>query len=465
MMGKFMMLRVISRMGAGMILPAIATLGLIGCESEEAFIPPAPPPDVSQPNVPTTPEVATPSPSPSPTPVAAPTTQLAAPENPDPQVNAQVQQMLDAMATKGYAKASQGVWIQSEDTLLANHQGTTPLPAASVTKIATTLAVLDTFGPKHQFVTQIGYTGTLQNGVIQGDLVIIGDRDPFFVWEDAIAVGNALTEMGIKQVTGDLVIVGSFYMNYEDNPKTSGALLRQGLNVQLWPDQAYMQYETLPADTPQPALSAGGLVRTVTTAPANIKPLLRYSSLPVAELLKKMNQYSNNPMAEMFARMVGGAGIVAQKSAAVAGIPPAEIKLINGSGLGEENQMSPRAAIGLFLGIEKLLQPHKMTVGDVVAIVGQDQGILNSRSLPQFAVVKSGSLYAVSTLAGALPTRQKGVIWFAIFNGGSYYEDFRPEQEAFLSQFVSQWGAVSSLPADLKPGLSPVTGSRIEKVQ
>lgn len=459
-----MILRVVTRASALTLLPAIAAFGLIGCESEDAFIPPAPPPDVSQPDVPTTPEVATPSPSPTPTPVAPPTTQLAAPENPDPQVNAQVQQTLDTMANKGYPKASQGVWMQSGETLLANHQGTTLLPAASLTKIATTLAVLDTFGPKHQFVTQIGYTGTLNNGIIEGDLVIIGDRDPFFVWEDAIALGNALTNLGIEQVTGDLVIVGSFYMNYEDNPKTSGALLRQGLNVQLWPNQAYLQYETLPDNTPQPEVSASGLIKTVTTAPTNIKPLLRYSSLPVAELLKKMNQYSNNPMAEMFANMVGGAGIVSQKAATAASIPPAEIKLINGSGLGEENQMSPRAAVGLFLGIQKLLQPHQMTVADVVAITGEDEGILRSRPLPEFAVVKSGSLYVVSTLAGALPTAQNGIVWFAMFNGGSYYEDFREEQEAFLNQLVRQWGAVSSLPEDLKPGLSPTSGSRIEKV-
>ncbi|MDB9515920.1 D-alanyl-D-alanine carboxypeptidase [Roseofilum reptotaenium CS-1145] len=461
-----MMLRVISRLGVGVILPAIAAFGLIGCEEEDSFLPPAPPPDISQPEVPTTPEVATPTPtpSPSPTPAAQPTTQLAAPENPDPQVNAQVQETLDTMANKGYPKANQGVWMQSGDTLLANYQGTTLLPAASLTKIATTLAVLDTFGPKHQFVTQIGYTGTLENGVINGDLVIIGDRDPFFVWEDAIALGNALMNMGIKQVTGDLVIVGSFYMNYEENPKTSGALLRQGLNVQLWPDRAYLQYETLPDNTPQPELSTGGLIKTTTTTPANVKPLVRYSSLPVAELLKKMNQYSNNPMAEMFAGMVGSAGTVAQKAATLSGVPPAEIKLINGSGLGEENQMSPRAAIGLFLGIQKLLQPHQMTIGDVVAIVGEDEGILTSRPLPKFAVLKSGSLYAVSTLGGALPTAQNGVVWFAMFNGGSYYEDFREEQEAFLNKLVRQWGVVSRLPEELKPSLPPTSGSRIEKV-
>lgn len=74
---------------------------------------------------------------------------------------------------------SQGVWIQTQDTLLANHQGTMPLPAASITKVATSLAVLKKLGPDHRFETKIGYIGTLQNGELNGDLVIEGGADPF----------------------------------------------------------------------------------------------------------------------------------------------------------------------------------------------------------------------------------------------------------------------------------------------
>ncbi len=42
---------------------------------------------------------------------------------------------------------SQGIWMQSGPMLMANHQGTTPLPAASLTKIATSLVALKTWGP------------------------------------------------------------------------------------------------------------------------------------------------------------------------------------------------------------------------------------------------------------------------------------------------------------------------------
>ncbi len=447
----------IYRLWIWVLLPAIAAILVIGCDSD--YSSPPSEPGLSQPNPPQ-PLVVTPSPTPS----AQPQAKLAAPDAPDSQSNAQVSQMLETMANKGYNKSSQGIWLQTEDTLLANHQGTVPLPAASLTKVATTLAVLDILGPKHQFITEIGYTGTLQNGVIQGDLVITGGQDPFFVWEDAIALGNALTDLGIKQVMGNLIIVGSFYMNYEEDPAIAGDLLRQGLNVQLWPDSAYVEYENLPENTPQPEVKTTGLVKTVKTAPTGVKPLWRYSSLPVAQLLKKMNQYSNNPMAEMFANIVGGAPVVVQKAVSLTGVPASEIKLVNGSGLGEENQLSPRAAIALFLAIQRLLEPQGLTLGDVMSIMGEKEGILVSRPLPKFTVLKSGSLYAVSTLAGALPTQEKGIVWFAILNGGSYYEELRVEQEAFLKQWVNQWGAVSSLPTELTPKLSPPSGSRIERL-
>ena len=59
------------------------------------------------------------------------------------------------------------VWLQSEDGMLAHHQGTVPLPVASLTKVATTLAALQTWGPMHQFVTLVDATGPIQDGVLR----------------------------------------------------------------------------------------------------------------------------------------------------------------------------------------------------------------------------------------------------------------------------------------------------------
>ena len=376
------------------------------------------------------------------------------PDNPTASTNSQIQQYINRLAAKGFLKQYQGVWIQSGDALLANYQGTVPLPAASLTKVATSLAALQTFGPNHQFITQIQTTGSIRNGVLEGDLIIRGGEDPFFVWEDAVTVGNLLNQLGIQRVNGNLVIADEFYMNFEANPQTAGNFIKQGLNYRLWPAEAEAQYWTLPPGTPRPLVAIDGSVRVLSFIPTNVRPLIKHESLPLIELLKRMNRYSNNPMADMLADSVGGAGVVARKAAAAAGVSVAEIQLINGSGLGLENRISPRAAVGMFLAIERYLQPYNLTVADAFTVVGRDEGILDPRPLPRLSVVKSGTLNNVSALAGALPTREQGTVWFAIANIGGDLAGFRAEQEALLQQFVNQWGAVQSLPVELTPNFS-----------
>ncbi|MEB3826049.1 D-alanyl-D-alanine carboxypeptidase [Phormidium sp. CCY1219] len=389
---------------------------------------------------------------------------LPAPENPDPQTTAQIEQYLNTLAAQGFARENQGIWIQRGDTLLANHQGTTPLSAASVTKIATSLVALQTFGPQHQFVTEIAAKGPIENGVLNGDLVILGGEDPFFVWEDAIPLGNRLNELGIDRVTGNLVIVGEFSMNFETDPATSGTLLQQALNAQIWPPEAQTQYGTLPPGTPQPQVIVEGAVQVVDSASANRTLLLRHRSRPLAELVKQMNMYSNNMIADMLAESVGGAGVVAQKAAEAAGVGAGEIQLINGSGLGEENRMSPRAACGVFLALQEYLNGHNMTLADAIAIIGKDLGVLEGRPLPANAVVKTGSLNYVSTLAGVIPT-QSGLVWVAIMNTDGDLQQYRTRQEVMLQNLMGEWGE----PAEVVPEIAPTAwkknpGSRIEVV-
>lgn len=376
----------------------------------------------------------------------------ASPDNPNPETQQQIQQYLNELATKGFGKEKQGVWMQTGDTLLANHQGTVPLSAASLTKVATTLVALETFGPDHQFITQIGATGPIEDGIVQGDLVIEGGEDPFFIWEEAIAVGNTLNQLGIKRVTGNLVVVGKFYMNFATDTLTTGNLLKQGLNSQLWPAEAQTQYRTMPTGTPRPKVAIAGSLQILPLPPRNVELLVRHYSFPLAELLKKMNRYSNNKMSEMLANSVGGAKVVAKKAAEAAEVPAAEISLLNGSGLGVDNRISPRAATAMFLAINRYLKPHQMNVADVFAIVGEDEGILDERQLPKLAVIKSGSLDTVSALAGALPTKSQGTVWFTIMNGGGEnLKGFRSTQESLLQDFIKQWGEQQSLPVELTP--------------
>ena len=120
--------------------------------------------------------------------------------NPDLPAAVAVQEFLKDLKAKGLAEGNQGVWVQAGMLPLVSQQGKALMPGASLTKIATSLASLETWGPDYQFETRFRGTGPIRNGVLQGDLVVSGGGDPLFVWEEAIAVGNALNQMGIDQI-------------------------------------------------------------------------------------------------------------------------------------------------------------------------------------------------------------------------------------------------------------------------
>lgn len=373
----------------------------------------------------------------------------------DPAIDTIIKQYLADLSVRGYAPNNQGIWIQTNNKLLANHQGNKALSAASITKVATSLVTLNKWGPDHQFITLISTNGVIENGVLTGDLIVKGDQDPFFVWEEAFALGNLLNEIGIQEVTGNLIITGKFYMNYESNPQLAGNLFRQAINSNLWPQEAITQYQGLSDKIPRPSVKINGQVSVSSTPPSNTKNLIKHYSFPLTELLKKMNQYSNNLMADMFAESVGGAKVVAEEATKLTGVPTGEIQLINGSGLGEENIISPRAATALFLALEKYLVSNNLNIADLLVVVGQDEGILDGRkSLPKNAVVKSGSLDNVSALAGALPTEKEGIIWFAILNQGPSLNEMRISQEQLLNNLLKQFPLATIAPAQLTPSAS-----------
>lgn len=366
---------------------------------------------------------------------------------PDSAAEAIMQQFLQTWSTKGPAQG-QGVWLQSGVTRLAEHQGTVPLPAASLTKIATTLAALDKWGPGHQFETQVSATGPVKNGVLQGDLVITGSGDPFFIWEEAIALGNSLNQLGIRRVTGSLVITGDFYMNYEEKPDIAGQFLQQVLNSSAWTQEAIWVHSTMPKGTAKPQVAIAGGVKVATIPLPKTFLLLRHRSLPLAHILREMNIYSNNEMAEMLAKSVGGAEVVSQLATKSAGVPPTEILLANGSGLGVENRISPRAACALLIAIERFLQPHKLSVADLFPVSGQDKlGTMLGRRMPTGSTIKTGTLRDVSALAGVLPTRDRGQVWFAIINRGDDVDGFRVQQDQLLERLSQKWGSLPTVNA------------------
>jgi D-alanyl-D-alanine carboxypeptidase/D-alanyl-D-alanine-endopeptidase (penicillin-binding protein 4) len=337
--------------------------------------------------------------------------------------------------------------VQTGNTAIAVHQPYQPLPAASLTKMATTLAALETWPIDHQFETLIGYTGTIENGVVNGDLVIRWTGDPYFVSEEAIAIANTLKQQGLQTVTGNLIVLGAFSMNFEVDATRSGELFLQTLDANRWIADEVYAYSNMPPDTPQPNLIIQGQVAVQSPdSLQEVQWLVRHQSLPLIPLLKAMNIYSNNEMAEQLATACGGTNTVIAKVVERTQLPVAEIRLINGSGLGEDNRLSPRAVVAILLEIQRQLHPHGLSIADVMPVFGQDEGTLIFREMPPQAAVKTGTLNTVSSLAGYFPTRDRGPVWFSIQNTGSDLETLRARQDALLLALEQHWGKAA--PAD-----------------
>ena len=383
---------------------------------------------------------------------------------PDPVVEKIVDDYLQNITALGFSSDTQGLWIQSDWAYLGQNQSNIPLSAASLTKIATSIAALETWETDHRFETLIYTLGSLKDGVLTGDLVIQGSGDPLFVWEEAITLGNQLNKLGIRQVIGNLIIIDNFSMNFKSDPQTSGELLKVGLDKSRWRRILEQEYQSFPPNTPRPQVAIAGKVQVQSNLPEGSQLLIRHQSLSLAELLKQMNLYSNNAMAESLAQSVGGAMIVAQKAAKAANVPLEEIQLINGSGLGVENRISPQASVAMLIGIQKKLKGNPINVTDIFPMAGRDTtGTVKWRNLPDGVAVKTGTLAQVSALAGVIPTKERGQVWFSIINHGYNIERFRVEQDRLLQRLADHWQLTNiSSTQQTKPYLGDPQRNKLE---
>jgi D-alanyl-D-alanine carboxypeptidase/D-alanyl-D-alanine-endopeptidase (penicillin-binding protein 4) len=86
-----------------------------------------------------------------------------------------------------------------------------PRSPASVIKVLTTFAALDALGPSYTWKTRAYVGGRLANGVLNGDLIVVGGGDPYMTAERWWAFVQDLREQGLAKITGDFVIDHSYF--------------------------------------------------------------------------------------------------------------------------------------------------------------------------------------------------------------------------------------------------------------
>ena len=120
-----------------------------------------------------------------------------------------------------------GVIVETLDgkIVLESNSGLLFNPASNV-KVATTYAVLKTFGPEFRFQTMVFTDGAIDRstGTLNGNVYVSG-KDPIFGFEHAVAIANELNRMGISSVSGDLIVTDNFAMNYSGSSLNSAQAL------------------------------------------------------------------------------------------------------------------------------------------------------------------------------------------------------------------------------------------------
>jgi D-alanyl-D-alanine carboxypeptidase/D-alanyl-D-alanine-endopeptidase (penicillin-binding protein 4) len=114
---------------------------------------------------------------------------------------------------------------------------------ASTIKLLTTLVGLDVLGPAYRWHTDVYVRGEIDDGRLDGDLLIKGYGDPFLVTERVWQLVRDIRHAGIQEIRGDLLLDDSWFEQSSYDP---GAFDRQPLRAyNVAPSALMMNFKVL----------------------------------------------------------------------------------------------------------------------------------------------------------------------------------------------------------------------------
>jgi serine-type D-Ala-D-Ala carboxypeptidase/endopeptidase (penicillin-binding protein 4) len=118
-----------------------------------------------------------------------------------------------------------------------------PRSPASTIKVVTTFAALDLLGPAYTWHTRASIRGALDEGVLDGDLVLQGGGDPYMTLERWWTFVHALRAKGLKAIHGDIVVDNTaFSLPPEDPGEFDG---RPNRSYNVVPDALMVNFQSI----------------------------------------------------------------------------------------------------------------------------------------------------------------------------------------------------------------------------
>ena len=394
------------------------------------------------------------------TPLPSPTTAVPVQQQATPAATPQEQAEPTPRPLYGY----QGVLVETLDGKNVASQSVDQLfnPASTI-KLATALVALQTLGPDHRFSTGVWTDGVFDKttGKVQGNLYISG-RDPSFHFEHAILVARELNKLGIKEVSGDLIVSTGFTMNFSASASRSGeqlhdtldSTLRSAAAIKAW-DYEKTVLNDHPSSEPVPSVAVMGGVAVGSVSPT-AKLLLTHKSSRLVDILKVLLCYSNNFMAERIGDTLGGPESVRQRLLTQLGIGEGELRLSSLSGLGV-NRASPRVMMKVYRALRAELKKRGLDPSAIMPVAGIDPGTLEDRfrglAWRGSVIAKTGTLVrtdgGASALVGQMRTASGEVLLFVVMNQSGSVSRFRENQDYLVMLIQNTRGGPKAF--DYKP--------------
>jgi len=336
---------------------------------------------------------------------------------------------------------------------------TLPLVPASAQKLVTAYGVYEILGAAHTFETQIVTDAPLTNGVLEGNLVLVGGGDPLIATAaytdryeqqphfrtDIEQLADAVVAAGVTEINGAVIGDDSRYdleryipewpirfTNVEQNQ--TGPLTALTVNDGFVSFDPSNTANSLSTASLEPAafaasffddlLEARGVIirqsAAAGPAPLGARTIASVTSDPVSVATNQMVDISDNQAAELLLKEVGLAAFNRGSSddGALAienllrdeGFSVAETDVVDGSGLASENRLTCR------LLTEILNDSSGTPLHDGLAAAGET-GTLTERFVGTQAVgrvsAKTGRLNEVGALAGTVEANDGSTLTFA----------------------------------------------------
>jgi len=347
--------------------------------------------------------------------------------------------------------------LNTQEILFSYNEDKLFIPA-SLTKIFTILAALETFDEEYAFPTSFYFSSTIP-GKINGDLYIVGSGDPTQSPDVIRKIADALVlKYNLKYISGDIVLDNSKFLPeeflgrgwmWDDKNPLIGALTVKGCKVKEKQNSYLNTMPLLWGNIFSQELSKKGVKIDGDIWIGKTQEDLKVKYIHYSETLDKILAYmmkkSDNQSAENIFRTLAlkdNSEEVSTIALAIASLDKVidtflglkggkDYILVDGCGLSEYNLTTPAHLVKT---ITYLYRKYDFKILDYFANT-KESGTLRKR-LPFQVWGKTGTLSSASALAGLLETKNKRWVVFCLMENNFIFIEEENDPKIFENKII-----------------------------